>query len=218
VLPGVIDETGSSLSYTHSSSSTDQHDVDSIATNESQLQDSAFREWKFATRNGIIVTMYGIRTTHSHGNLQELQRKKFHKIRTDNTSTHRIELHAAGGGILGYSRKPRPVFESRALRGYNAKRTSPSFCFQHDLGNICLPQPWPLDAYGTIIHPSVYFLQDTYPNFGISKALKQFNENLDLYREELQPISGSNNVRCRVGFNKFEFPYAAVPGLAIQPC
>jgi predicted GTPase len=44
------------------------------------------------------------------------------------------------------------------------------------------------ESYGTIIHPSVFFLQDTYPKFGVREALQKVEDRLDEVRRQLRSV------------------------------
>jgi hypothetical protein len=44
--------------------------------------------------------------------------------------------------------------------------------------------------YGTIVHPSVYFLQDTYPNLGIKVALEGLDRGLSEFQKQIELAGG----------------------------
>jgi hypothetical protein len=159
--------------------------------------------WKFVLGNGIKVTMHDLRSSHNHGNLQRLKWNRLKKTKpaspvpqkrwiepffwtstrksnfandespssmittsTNNSSTiltasrqHVIQVHHHAVSL----KIKRPVFEKGccgSVTGYSDRGTN-----------------------STIIHPSVYFLQEIYERHGIGLALKCFASDLVEFRD-----------------------------------
>ncbi|KAL1615001.1 hypothetical protein SLS54_009342 [Diplodia seriata] len=123
--------------------------------------------WDFRYSNGMEVSMHDLRTSHNHGNLQKWPRKKLEKRSVVRTSTHMVRINPGIRTTLVSSGDRRP-FANGNLRGYR-----------------------PRDPNGTIIHPSVYFIMETYPRLGIQKALKDVQEHLQKFRTSCLISTGS---------------------------
>ncbi|TDZ55120.1 Uncharacterized protein CTRI78_v005652 [Colletotrichum trifolii] len=116
--------------------------------------------WTYRYSNGLEVTMYDLRLSHDSGSFQEAERNRSRKQTRALTGSHIPRLNR--GFFSNWSLGRRAVFEVNdygKLLGYNADT--------HD---------------GTIIHPSVYFLLDNYPEIAKSKALDFLKGHLDFYR------------------------------------
>ncbi|KAK1991597.1 hypothetical protein LX36DRAFT_663148 [Colletotrichum falcatum] len=114
------------------------------------------RPWTYRYSSGADVVMYDLRRSHRHGNLQTVLQNKLKK-QSPRRATHNVQLNR---GMIGLGK--RQVFDDgdvKSLRGYRADS---------------------LD--GTIVHPSVYFLLDTYPMLGIKEALKDMEGDLRSFR------------------------------------
>ncbi|OBR11669.1 Peptidoglycan binding domain protein [Colletotrichum higginsianum IMI 349063] len=117
--------------------------------------------WTYRYSNGVEATMYDLRRSHRHGNLQAILHNKLKK-QGPRRATHNVQLNRSMLGTLTTLGK-RKVFDtaSQSLEGY--EKTS---------GDV------------TIIHPSVYFLLDTYPMLGIKEALQGFGEQLKSFKRD----------------------------------
>ncbi|KAH7060920.1 hypothetical protein B0J12DRAFT_650686 [Macrophomina phaseolina] len=130
--------------------------------------------WRFGYSNGIKVEMRDLRISHNHGNLQKWPANKLKKRISDErapgvarvSATHMVRINP--GFRTSYLRSgDRRPFENGLLRG------------------LCKEAPW-----GTIVHPSVYFLLETYPRLGIKKALKDLEADLQKFRDESMISAG----------------------------
>ncbi|KAF9869978.1 hypothetical protein CkaCkLH20_12587 [Colletotrichum karsti] len=124
--------------------------------------------WTFRYSNGADITMYDLRQSHQHGNLQEVPRRKLKKRNLDQVAiaTHVIEINP---GFHGLAFGGRRVFDAKlrgSLRGYSTDSRN-----------------------GIVIHPSVYFLVDCYPTLGIPKALGNLMGNLESFRDRYNYLS-----------------------------
>ncbi|WQF79485.1 Putative GTP binding domain, Tle1 phospholipase, P-loop containing nucleoside triphosphate hydrolase [Colletotrichum destructivum] len=124
--------------------------------------------WTYRYSNGVEATMYDLRRSHRHGNLQAILHNKLKK-QGPRRATHNVLLNRSMLGTLTTLGK-RKVFDtaSQSLEGY--EKTS---------GDV------------TIIHPSVYFLLDTYPMLGIKEALQCFGEQLKSFKRDFMTFVSS---------------------------
>jgi hypothetical protein len=181
--------------------------VKKVTSEADLVQIHVCQPWEFVLGNGIKVTMHDLRTSHNHGNLQQLKRNRLKKPRpaspvtkkkwtetffwtltrkstfandespssmittsTNNSSTmltaspqHFIHVHHSAVSL----KIKRPVFEKSrcgSVTGYSDRGTN-----------------------STIIHPSVYFLQEIYERHGIGPALKCFASDLAEFRDTVVP-------------------------------
>ncbi|KZL82982.1 peptidoglycan binding domain protein [Colletotrichum incanum] len=119
------------------------------------------QSWTYRYSNGVKITMYDLRRSHRHGNLQTVLHNKLKKQGL-RRATHNVQLNRSVLGSLTTLGK-RQVFntgESEGLQGYSMSSRD-----------------------GTIIHPSVYFLLDTYPMLGIKEALQGLDEQLKSFKK-----------------------------------
>lgn len=126
VLPGVVSESGAWLPYSRSPHSSKHRDTNSVAGDDEADREDTLREWKFSYSNGVGVTMYDLRPMHNHGNLQKRQRRKLQKKAPEFKATHEIQLNPPEKTLASSSRRPRAIFSSGSLTGYNRMGTLPS--------------------------------------------------------------------------------------------
>ncbi|KAF6835458.1 hypothetical protein CPLU01_04329 [Colletotrichum plurivorum] len=127
--------------------------------------------WTFRYSSGMEITMYDLRQSHNHGNLQQIPRRRLQRRVAPNgelkiRSTHEVLVNK---GFWGFALGNRHIFETQRrgfLKGYSGVSTN-----------------------GTVIHPSVYFLVDCYPTLGIPKALGSLMDHLESFRSSLQYLS-----------------------------
>nr|XP_036577730.1 uncharacterized protein CTRU02_12250 [Colletotrichum truncatum]KAF6784789.1 hypothetical protein CTRU02_12250 [Colletotrichum truncatum] len=124
--------------------------------------------WNFKYSNGVEITMFDLRQSHQHGNLQEVQRRKLQKKSPDllAVATHNVEINT---GFRGLSIRSRRIFDRDvrgSLYGYSDNHLN-----------------------RTVIHPSVYFLVDCYPTLGIPKALGHIMWDLESFKDYCHCIS-----------------------------
>ncbi|KAF6817605.1 hypothetical protein CSOJ01_02315 [Colletotrichum sojae] len=127
--------------------------------------------WTFRYSSGTEITMYDLRQSHNHGNLQQIPRRRLQRRVAPNgelkiRSTHEVLVNK---GFWGFALGNRHIFETQRrgfLKGYSGVSTN-----------------------GTVIHPSVYFLVDCYPTLGIPKALGSLMDHLESFRSSLQYLS-----------------------------
>ncbi|KAL1637231.1 hypothetical protein SLS58_009418 [Diplodia intermedia] len=131
-------------------------------------ENSESPSWDFKYRNGMDVSMYDLRISHNHGNLQKWPRKKLAKRSVARTSTHMVRINPGMKKTLAYSGERR-AFANGNVKGYRQQ-----------------------DPNGTIIHPSVYFIMETYPRLGIQEALKDMQEHLQKFRASCLISTGSD--------------------------
>ncbi|KZL71939.1 peptidoglycan binding domain protein [Colletotrichum tofieldiae] len=118
--------------------------------------------WTYRYSNGVQITMYDLRRSHRHGNLQTVLHNKLKK-QGARRATHNVQLNRSVLGSLTTLGK-RQVFntgEFGSLQGYSMTSRD-----------------------GTTIHPSVYFLLDTYPMLGIKEALQGLDEQLKSFKRK----------------------------------
>ncbi|KAK2010458.1 hypothetical protein LZ32DRAFT_607472 [Colletotrichum eremochloae] len=120
--------------------------------------------WTYRYSSGGDVVMYDLRRSHRHGNLQAVLHNKLKK-KGPRRATHNVQLNrstvgsAVGSFTTLYKRQIFDNGEGESLRGYRKDSRD-----------------------GIIIHPSVYFLLDTYPMLGIKEALKDLEGNLQSFK------------------------------------
>jgi hypothetical protein len=178
-----------------------------VTSEEDLVQIHVCQPWEFVLGNGIKVTMHDLRSSHNHGNLQQLKWNRLKKPKpaspvtkkrwtepvfwtltrksnfandesppsmittsTNDPSTmltasrqHVILVHQSAVSL----KIKRPVFEKGrcgSVTGYSDQSTN-----------------------STIIHPSVYFLQEIYGRHGIGPALKCFASDLAEFRDTVVP-------------------------------
>ncbi|KAI8237114.1 hypothetical protein K4K54_001060 [Colletotrichum sp. SAR 10_86] len=127
--------------------------------------------WTFRYSSGIEITMYDLRQSHNHGNLQQVPRRRLQRRVGPNgqqkiRSTHEVLVNK---GFKGFALGNRHIFDTQRrgyLKGYSDVSTN-----------------------GTVIHPSVYFLVDCYPTLGIPKALGSLMDHLESFRSSLKYLS-----------------------------
>ncbi|KAI8270678.1 hypothetical protein K4K58_008506 [Colletotrichum sp. SAR11_239] len=127
--------------------------------------------WTFRYSSGIEITMYDLRQSHNHGNLQQVPRRRLQRRVGPNgeqkiRSTHEVLVNK---GFKGFALGNRHIFDAQRrgyLKGYSDVSTN-----------------------GTVIHPSVYFLVDCYPTLGIPKALGSLMDHLESFRSSLKYLS-----------------------------
>ncbi|KAH0421262.1 hypothetical protein CcaCcLH18_13537 [Colletotrichum camelliae] len=127
--------------------------------------------WTFRYSSGIEITMYDLRQSHNHGNLQQVPRRRLQRRVGPNgeqkiRSTHEVLVNK---GFRGFALGNRHIFDTQRrgyLKGYSDNSTN-----------------------GTVIHPSVYFLVDCYPTLGIPKALGNLMDHLESFRSSLKYLS-----------------------------
>ncbi|KAK2035957.1 hypothetical protein LZ31DRAFT_636809 [Colletotrichum somersetense] len=118
------------------------------------------QSWTYRYSSGTDVVMYDLRRSHRHGNLQTVLHNKLKK-QGPRRATHNVQLTRSKLGSLTTLGK-RHIFDNGevdSLHGYRMDSRN-----------------------GTIIHPSVYFLLDTYPTLGIKEALKDLEDDLKSFR------------------------------------
>ncbi|KAK7436389.1 hypothetical protein Landi51_12566 [Colletotrichum acutatum] len=135
--------------------------------------------WTFRYSSNIDISMYDLRDSHMHGNLQKIPPKKLQRpnVRRSNSATHWVAVNT---GLLGtFGLGPRQIFRhnssSTSLQGY--QDASPN---------------------GTVIHPSAYFLSDTYPTLGIQEALESLKKPLDDFRKTSNMTYISDNGDAKI--------------------
>lgn len=127
--------------------------------------------WTFRYSSGIEITMYDLRQSHNHGNLQQVPRRRLQRRVGPNgeqkiRSTHEVLVNK---GFKGFALGNRHIFDTQRrgyLKGYSDVSTN-----------------------GTVIHPSVYFLVDCYPTLGIPKGLGSLMDHLESFRSSLRYLS-----------------------------
>ncbi|KAG7108324.1 hypothetical protein HYQ45_018118 [Verticillium longisporum] len=165
VLPSIVSESGSDQPFPK----TCLFSGGPVPDETNKDTDQEVCQWDFSLASGIKVNMFDLRASHRHGNLQKRQGKKLKKKVHVEKATHEVRLNPPDKFLTGYQRRPRSVFDARGVAGYN----------EHD-------------PYGTIIHPSVYFLKDTYPTLGIKDALQKMEDRLDDFSSQFQSSEHSN--------------------------
>ncbi|KAK0369223.1 hypothetical protein CLIM01_13420 [Colletotrichum limetticola] len=140
--------------------------------------------WTFKYSNGIEISMYDLRESHRHGNLQIIPTRKLRKPNSSERSWQQVAgkkflpphwVNINSGLLSGLRLGKRDIFEADdfgTLRGYSSSSRN-----------------------GTVVHPSVYFLLDTYPTLGIRQALKGLRDHLDDYREKASLSHFRNNAQ-----------------------
>ncbi|KAF6803858.1 hypothetical protein CSOJ01_10587 [Colletotrichum sojae] len=126
--------------------------------------------WTFQYSNKVKVTMFDLRSSHRHGSLQSIPRNKLRKKKDGEQPEPRHVVMINQGLSDELSLGRREVFGSDnfgTLQGYRSDSSS-----------------------GIIIHPSVYFLLDTYATLGIRKALEEFLTHLERFREKANQHPG----------------------------
>jgi uncharacterized protein (DUF2235 family) len=92
-------------------------DSGSVKSTGSTFNPDPFQEWHFEYANGVEVTMFDLRATHAHGNMQKWQSRKLQKRGYVAPTTHRVRLHP-GHWIPSFHDGKRPVFDATELVGY----------------------------------------------------------------------------------------------------
>ncbi|KAK1638557.1 hypothetical protein BDP81DRAFT_316147, partial [Colletotrichum phormii] len=131
--------------------------------------------WIFRYSSGIDISMYDLRDSHKHGNLQKLPRQKLQKQNggQNHCATHRININRGAFGVLALGK--RRIFDS------------------DERLTISLHSPkWDRD------HPSVYFLLDTYATLGIQNALETIQDHLDFFRKKASLTYISDKVGAKL--------------------
>ncbi|EXF74204.1 hypothetical protein CFIO01_06798 [Colletotrichum fioriniae PJ7] len=158
--------------------------------------------WKFRYSNGIEISMYDLRQSHRHGNLQRIPTRKLRKQRQEEKGRGKNKEKQ----ISQYS-------SDRSWEQLAGKKVSPPHWVSINSGllsglrlgkrdifgadNFGTLQGYStLSRNGTVVHPSVYFLLDTYPTLGIQQALKGLRDHLDDYREKASLTHFRNNAKA----------------------
>ncbi|KAF6825807.1 hypothetical protein CMUS01_09690 [Colletotrichum musicola] len=132
--------------------------------------------WTFQYSNKISVTMFDLRTSHMHGNLQEISGNMLIKTKAGDPriGTHKVTISR---GFFSWPPGKREIFipdNIGTLRGYNDASSN-----------------------GIIIHPSVYLLLNNYAPLRIPKALEGLYPNLKSFRDRARLTCTSNPMRSK---------------------
>ncbi|OHE92277.1 hypothetical protein CORC01_12446 [Colletotrichum orchidophilum] len=128
--------------------------------------------WTFRYSSGIEISMYDLRDSHQHGNLQRLPRRKLQKQNGEQNyqATHLVSINRGAFGRLALGKRRIFGYDGfGSLQGYRDSSRN-----------------------GTVVHPSVYFLVDTYTTLGIQKALDGIQDQLELFRKKASMTCISN--------------------------
>ncbi|KAG7038260.1 peptidoglycan binding domain protein [Colletotrichum scovillei] len=135
--------------------------------------------WTYQYSSGAQISMFDLRSSHNHGNLQKVSGSKVQKRHSPQKATHRVSINK---GIFGHlARGKRAIFTGNTfgeLQGYSTGSKG-----------------------GTVVHPSVYFLMDTYATLGIKQALKGFQNHLESFREKASLTCVSHTGRTTAMFD-----------------
>lgn len=144
--------------------------IPSAAGGEEVAQEAnEIQPWRYRYSNGIEVDMYDLRLSHNHGNLQKWSRRRLKKRSVATRASHGVIVNRGARTTL-FRAQIRDIFSNGLVNQYNCA----------DSGR-----------YGTIIHPSTYFLLETYPRLGnpsIRDSVKPFFWELESFRQNLQCV------------------------------
>ncbi|KAK6081937.1 hypothetical protein SCUP515_02716 [Seiridium cupressi] len=154
--------------------------------------------WRFGYSNGLVVSMYDLRAVHRDADLGDQRHKLVKRSGQSAQATHNIRLNP--GQFDSLKLGERSVFgeDVGKLNGYTGTSRS-----------------------GTIIHPSVYFLTDSYWSSGLASGLKGLQSHLEVFREKaaLQALEeGGVTPSQSYPWIKDFSPTVAVPSCRILIC
>ncbi|ETS76407.1 hypothetical protein PFICI_11794 [Pestalotiopsis fici W106-1] len=117
--------------------------------------------WRFRYSNQLEVSMYDIRAVHGVVDLKTQKQKLTKRSAPPSLATHNVRLNA--GALDSLKLGDRGVFGERLgkLNGYNPDSRS-----------------------GTIVHPSVYLLVESYCTPHLASSLEGLQHHLESFREE----------------------------------